>query len=130
MSQVLMAIKPQYVKQIVSGEKTVEYRKTRIQRNDVDCIVIYASSPVKKVIGEVELLDILEDTVDHIWDKTSQQGGCSKEAFYDYYKDKNKAVAYVLGQVTIYDEPKTLSDYHINYYPQSYVYLRSKSYDG
>ncbi|MCD7948833.1 MAG: ASCH domain-containing protein [Erysipelotrichaceae bacterium] len=123
MKQVLMSIKPQYVKQIIDGTKTIEYRKTRFHQN-VDSIIIYASSPIKKVIGEVELLDTLVDSPSKIWDQTYLHGGCTKDEFDAYYKGKDKAIAYVLGNVTLYDNPKTLVDYGIYYYPQSYVYLR------
>ncbi len=126
MSQVLMSIKPQYVQQIIDGTKTVEYRKVRFQRNDIDSIVIYVTAPVKKVIGEVELLNILEDNLDNIWKLTYLQGGCTKEEFDDYFSGKDIAIAYVLGKVSLYDHSKTLSDYSIHYYPQSYVYLRSE----
>lgn len=62
MCKVLMPIKPEYAEQILAGTKTFEYRKTRFKRNNVDAIVIYVTSPVMKVLGEVELLDTLEDS--------------------------------------------------------------------
>ena len=47
--------------------------------------------------------------------------GC--ESTWKYFEGKNKAVAYVLGKVMKYNQEKSLKDYNINYYPQSYVYL-------
>ena len=40
--------------QILNGTKTFEYRKNRFRRQNIDSIVIYATSPVMKVIGEVQ----------------------------------------------------------------------------
>ena len=40
-----------------------------------------------------------------------------------YFENKDTAFAYELGNVILYDIPKTLNDIGINYYPQSYVYL-------
>lgn len=123
MCKVLMPIKPKYAMQILSGDKTFEYRKSRFKRENVDSIIIYVTSPVMKILGEVELVDILEDSPINIWDKTFIQGGIEKNSFDSYFKGKSKAIAYVLGKAITYENEKTLKDYGINYYPQSYVYL-------
>lgn len=123
MCRVLMPIKPEYAIQILEGSKTFEYRKNRFKRTNVDAIVIYVTSPVMKVLGEVELIDTLEDSPMNIWKETSQNGGINKESYDKYFEGKNKAVAYVLGKVMKYNQEKSLKDYNINYYPQSYVYL-------
>ncbi len=123
MCKVLLPIKPKYAKEIFEGTKTVEYRKKKFKRNDVDKIVIYVTSPIKKVIGEVELLDIAVNTPLIIWDKTSQNGGIDKQSYDQYFKNHDLAVAYILGKTSIYSKSKSLKDLNINYYPQSYVYL-------
>ena len=53
---VLMSIKPKYVEKILSGEKKYEYRKTLLKK-DVESILVYSTSPVKKVVCEIKLLD-------------------------------------------------------------------------
>ncbi len=123
MCRVLMPIKPEYAIQILEGRKTFEYRKNKFKRTNVDVIVIYVTSPVMKVLGEVELIDTLEDSPMNIWKETSQSGGINKESYDKYFEGRNKAVAYVLGKVMKYSQEKSLKDYNINYYPQSYVYL-------
>ena len=69
MCKVLMSIKPKYAMQILNGTKTFEYRKNRFRRQNIDSIVIYATSPVMKVIGEVQLVGVLEDEPEIIWEK-------------------------------------------------------------
>jgi len=76
-----------------------------------------------KVVAEVEVLGIIEDNPDSIWDVTSEFAGISKRFFDSYYEGKHKAVAYHLGNVTEYKSPKPLIDYGINYAPQSFVYI-------
>ena len=49
---VLMSIKPKYVEKILSGEKKYEYRKTLLKK-DVESILVYSTSPVKKVYGNI-----------------------------------------------------------------------------
>lgn len=118
-----MPIKPKYAIQILDGTKTFEYRKKKFQRENVESIVIYVTSPVKKILGEVELIGTLEGSPEYIWNKTFQNGGINKESYDDYFYGKHKAVAYMLGEVKKYENEKMLQDFNINFYPQSYVYL-------
>ena len=124
-NKVLMPIKPKYANQILDGTKKFEYRKSKIRKNNVHSIIIYATAPVKKVIGEVEILDIIEDTPENIWNQTHEHGGIAKEDYDKYFKGKNIAVAYVLGKTKRYSKEKTLAKFDICYYPQSYVYVSS-----
>ena len=123
MCKVLMPIKPEYAMQILNGTKNFEYRKIKFKRKNVDSIVIYVTSPVMEILGEVELKGILEDSPEQIWKQTHNNGGISKLAYDSYFEGKNKAIAYMLGKVKKYEKALKLKDFHINYYPQSYVYL-------
>lgn len=122
MSQMLLSIKPQYVREILSGKKKYEFRKFRC-RDEIDTIIIYATSPIKKVVGEVALIQIIEGDVEHVWNQTSPYGGVLKEDYQEYYKARDVAIAYQLGEVTRYDKPKKLLDYGLTYAPQSYAYI-------
>lgn len=124
-NKVLMPIKPKYANQILDGAKKFEYRKSKIRKNNVHSIIIYATAPVKKVIGEVEILDIIEDTPENIWNQTHEHSGMTKEDYDKYFKDKDIAVAYVLGKAKRYTKEKSLAKFDICYYPQSYVYVIS-----
>jgi predicted transcriptional regulator len=123
MTKILMPINPKYVNLILSGAKRVEYRKIKPKRNNIDKMIIYSTSPVSKVVGEVEVLNILVDKPDEIWKLTQNYSGVSKTFYDDYYKNKEFAVAFMLGNVTIYDKAKNLKDIGINYIPQSFIYL-------
>lgn len=122
MSRMLLSIKPEYVDKIVAGKKKYEFRKFHC-REDVDTIVIYATAPVKQVVGEVSIIAVIEDDVDEVWKKTTPEGGITKKAFKEYYKDKQSAIAYQLGKVTQYAEPMTLSEIGLSYVPQSFAYI-------
>ena len=118
----LLSIKPEYVNKIVTGKKKYEYRKFHC-REDIDTIVIYATTPIKRVVGEAPVTSIIEGCVEEVWNKTFSSGGISKAAFEEYYKNKNTAVAYKLGEVITYDEPLELSDVGLSYVPQSFAYI-------
>ena len=122
MSKMLLSIKPEYVDKILAGQKKYEFRKFHC-REDVDTIVIYETAPIKKVIGEVALLDIIEGDVKYVWYKTQNFGGILEKDYEAYYKGRKVAVAYQLGKVTLYDEPMELKDLGLDYVPQSFAYI-------
>lgn len=122
MQKMLLSINPEHVKNIVSGKKKVEYRRVRCKR-DIDSIVIYSTSPEKKIIGEVEVKRVIEGTLEEIWNLTKDIGCISYDFFKKYYFGKNEAVAYELGTLELYPKPKELSEYGIKSAPQSYMYI-------
>ena len=68
--KVLLSIKPEFVEKIFAGTKKYEFRKSLFKRSDVKFVVIYASAPIKRVVGEFEIDDILSDDVNTIWERT------------------------------------------------------------
>ena len=122
MCTILLPIKPEYANKIINQTKLYEYRKN-ICKRDIDKIVIYSTSPVKKVIAEVEVKSIISNTPGKLWDETKQYAGISKTKYMKYFENKDIAFAYKLGKVIVYEQPKKLKDIGIDYYPQSYVYL-------
>lgn len=123
MCKILMPINPEYVDQILSGEKKYEYRKIKAKRNNIDKMIIYSTSPIMRVVAEVDIEDIIEDNPDVLWELTKRNSGITKDFYNKYFKNRDSAVAYKLGNVTIYDNPKKLEDIGINYVPQSFVYI-------
>lgn len=123
MSKILVPIKPEYVDEILIGRKKYEYRKTRPKRDNIDKMIIYSTHPIMKVVAEVEIKRILEGTPEEIWKLTKEYSGISKGFYNKYYRDKATAVAYELGEIIRYEEPKNLIDIGINYIPQSFVYI-------
>lgn len=119
----LLSINPEYVEKILDGTKKFEYRKRKCSRNNVDTIIIYATSPIKKVVGEVKIKDVLVDNPTEIWQITNQKSGITKEFFDSYYKNREIAVAYKLGKVTKYKKGKSLTEYGVMHAPQSFIYI-------
>ena len=123
MCRILMPINPEYVDKILDGRKKYEYRKIKAKRNNIDKMIIYSTSPIMKVVAEVDIKEILEENPEKLWEMTKNESGITKDFYNKYYKNKNTAIAYKLGKIRIYDKPKNLNDIGINYVPQSFVYL-------
>ena len=122
--KVLLSIKPEFAYKIFDGTKKYEFRKSIFKRTDVRKIIVYASAPIKKVIGEFTIEDILNDEVDLIWEQTYQHSGITRSFYRSYFENKEKAYAIKIGQTTRYERTKNLSDYNILVAPQSFVYLK------
>lgn len=121
--KIVISINPEYVKKIISGEKKYEYR-TKAAKQDVDKIIIYETTPVKKIVAEAEILDVLEMSPEDLWKETHKESGVSKKIFSQYFKDRKVAYAYKLGQITVYDTPFEISEFGLKNAPQSFVYLK------
>lgn len=123
MCKILMPINPEYVEKILSGDKKYEYRKIKAKRKNIDKMIIYSTSPVMKVVAEVEIEEILEESPKMLWEQTKEKSGITEEFYNKYYKNKDTAVAYKLGNIKVYKKQKRLNEIGINYVPQSFVYM-------
>jgi predicted transcriptional regulator len=128
MSKILMSIKPEYVDKIFSGEKKYEYRK-RMCKEKIDTIIVYSSSPIQKVVGELKIKQVLYDKKAIIWNTTYKHGGIKKIKYDKYYENCSYAVAYEIEKAILYDKQKDLKDFNVRTAPQSYVYITNKGVD-
>jgi len=122
MSEILLAIKPEYVAQIFNGAKRFEFR-TRIPTKPVSKIFIYCTYPVMAVVGEVEVKSIISLDPETLWKTTHAYAGISKEGFLKYFSGHKIAYAYELGRVIVYKKNKPLSENGVKSTPQSFVYI-------
>lgn len=124
---VLMSIKPKYVEGILNGSKHFEFRRAIFKQDLVDRVIIYASSPVKKVVAEFDVADIMADSPEFLWERCKDHSGIDKESFMRYFSDKEKGFSIVIKNLTIYKKPidpyKRLENFRP---PQSYMYLDNK----
>ena len=71
--------------------KRFEFRKS-IFKKEVKTIVVYASSPLQRVIGEFEVERILHLELDELWDITHKELAISENFFYKYFEDKKRGM--------------------------------------
>lgn len=120
--KILISINPKHVDNIIKGIKKYEYRKIAAKQ-DISSIIIYETTPIKRVVAEAEIIDILEFPPEELWEITKQESGISKKFFDQYFKNRDLAYAYKLGEIKVYDEPRLLIEFGIKVAPQSFVYL-------
>lgn len=121
--KVLMSIKPEFAWKIFDGSKRYEFRRMIFKQPSVKKVVVYASSPVQKVIGEFEIESILEYPPQELWDRTCEGAGISKDYFMAYFGNKDLGYAIRIKAAKRYSRPKCLkADFNLKP-PQSYLYL-------
>lgn len=122
MAIILLSIKPEYCSKIFDGTKKYEFRR-HLPAEKVEKIIIYATAPTKKVLGEVQVVDTISTKKSALWESTKKSAGIAREKFRKYFEGCACAHAYVLGAAKAYSEPKNLEDLGIKTPPQSFVYL-------
>lgn len=122
MSKILLSIKPEFADKIISGEKKFEYR-THIPIQAITSIVIYSTTPIGKIIGEVEVVDIISGAPSSLWEETKNYAGISRSRYREYFKGRKIAYAFKLGRVKSFEKEKNLKDYGVTKAPQSFIYL-------
>ena len=122
----LLSIKPEFVEEIIEGRKKFEYRKKLFKRSDISSIVVYATKPYGKVVGEFEIETILEENIDKLWSGTKHLSGISEEFFYEYFKDRDSGFAIQIKKFKEYKKHLELSEFDstIKTAPQSFCYIR------
>ncbi len=122
--KIILSIKPKYIKEIFKGNKLYEYRKS-IFKQDVDTVIMYASSPVCMVVGEFSIDKVLSDTPEHLWLMTKYSSGIDKPFFDAYFYKKERAYAIKIAEVKKYSRPCKLSALCPNSRPpQSFMYYK------
>ena len=122
--KILLSIKPIFANKIFDGEKKFEFRRTLFKNRNVNKVVVYASSPVQKVIGEFEIATILSEEVNSLWEKTKEFSGIEKSFYLDYFKGKSTAHAIGIKKAKLYKEAYDLGEKYGVHPPQSFLYLK------
>ena len=121
--KVLLSIKPEFAEKIFNGTKRYEFRRSLFKNPNVKTVVVYASSPVQRVIGEFEIDSILHSDTNLLWERTKDYAGISEEYFFDYFGDKSSGFAIKIKHTKLYEKSLSLQKEFNVKPPQSFMYL-------
>lgn len=122
--RLLLSIRPEFALKIFDGSKRYEYRRAIFKNYEANRVVVYASDPIRRVIGEFEIEDIIHDELQALWAKTKSHAGISKTRFYEYFTNKSKGYAIKVKSTRTYDAPLPLNSFMVSSPPQSFMYLK------
>jgi predicted transcriptional regulator len=118
-----LPIKPEYMAEIISGKKRYEFRRRPISA-EVERIILYSTSPVKRIIGIAQVSGVEQDSPTATWAKTKHKAGISYAAYCGYFAGAQNAVAIKLTDVRLFKNPVSPQDIVPNFVvPQSFRYV-------
>ncbi|WP_068688965.1 ASCH domain-containing protein [Culturomica massiliensis] len=127
LTSVILSIKPEYAKAIMSGKKRVEFRR-KIFKRPVNKVYVYSSSPVKKIIGFFIIDSIIEDSPLRLWAQFKEIGGINEKDFFNYFNEVEKGFSILIKEYKKFGRGIDPADFFENFCaPQSYIYLEENS---
>lgn len=122
--KILLSIHPKFVEKILTGEKRFEFRKT-LPTKDVESVIIYATKPVGKVVAEFKVKSIHSKLPEQLWLETKDYAGIDEDFFFQYFKNREIAHAFEVGELTVFEQPKELKEFvPSGVPPQSFCYIK------
>lgn len=122
--KVILSIKPEFAYKIFDGSKKFEFRRIIFKDTSIQNIVVYASAPISKVIGEFEIETIIHNNLTKLWDETKDASGISKDYYLNYFNGKDSGYAIKIKKTRRYRKQLCISEDFGMKPPQSFAYLR------
>jgi predicted transcriptional regulator len=120
---ILISINPIHIEKIFNGTKKYEFRKHDFTKQ-LNKALIYSTKPTGQIVGYFTIQQVLKGTPAEIWERCKEFAGSSREAFFTYFKDKNKAYALEIIEPLRYPNPIEPSGMIEGFKaPQSFMYI-------
>ena len=141
MTSIILSIKPKYADLILEGKKTIEIRKTypRNLTQSTDKIHLYATAPIKKVIGDVQchgsvVTNPSKFIVASLLHGNSEPIRMVEEQAQLTYKEMQKYAGGLHGNIWVwklynpqrFPTPMPLEHWGISRPPQSFCYVKDE----
>jgi predicted transcriptional regulator len=85
--------------------------------------VVYASSPVSKVVGEFEIDEVLHEEIETLWEATKSYSGITRDFFFAYFSSRESGYAIKIKSFELYEDPMDLQSVYGSNPPQSFAYV-------
>ncbi len=123
LTSIILPIDLVYANAILSGTKTVEFRRNKFM-HPVDRILLYCAFPIQQIIGSFQVGKIVEDTPENLWLQFNRVGGIVQAYFFEYFKNSETGFAIEVESYEKFEEGINLADYFDNFCAaKTYLYL-------
>jgi predicted transcriptional regulator len=126
-----LSVRPRFAQLILSGKKSVELRRVRPNVQAGDLILLYASSPIRELLGVCTVAGVEVAPAHALWKKHGGQTGVRRAEFDSYFAGCVRAVAISLADVQRVTKPRTLEELRDRLPgfvpPQSFSYISYES---
>lgn len=124
---VLLSVRPPHVERLLSGAKTVEFRRRPWRVPEGATVLLYGSKDQRAIVGSLIVESTAVGSPSAMWASHGARSGLTRREYRDYFAGATVAVAIDVGRVRQLDEPLTLGElrrrsptFHV---PQSYRFM-------
>ena len=124
---VLLSVRSPHVERLLSGTKTVEFRRRPWTVPDGATVLLYGSRGHRAIVGSVIVESTAVGPPSAMWASNGARSGLTRREYREYFAGAAVAVAINVGRVRQLDEPLTLAElrrrsptFHV---PQSYRFM-------
>lgn len=122
--KIILSIKPEFAEKIFEGTKSFEFRRSIFKKNrDVKTVIVYASAPISKIIGEFDIDSVIHSDILSLWEKTKSSAGITKEYYLEYFEGKELGFALKIKGTRLYESYKDIQQEFGVKPPRSFVYV-------
>jgi predicted transcriptional regulator len=124
---VLLSVRSPHVERLLSGTKTVEFRRRSWKVPDGATVLLYESRDRRAIVGSLIVEATAVGSRSAIWASYGSRSGLTRREYREYFAGAPIAVAISVSRVRQLDEPLTLDElrrrsptFHV---PQSYRFM-------
>ena len=131
---IMLSIKPNFVSQIFTGQKTVELRRIRPKKISADTIIlVYTSSPIKTLASAFSIKKIIEIPVDELWEKVKDKSGIKIDEYTKYFEGATHGIGIFIDKIFPLPNPVKLAEMRqlLTQFspPQSFRYVSTNEFN-
>lgn len=120
---IVISIKHKFAEKIYSGEKTMELRKFPPRVPYGTRCFIYEPLPVGRITGYFDFGGVIQAVPDYLWATYRHLMGIEANEYFEYFKGRSWATAWIVTNVCKYYAPCFLDEYDLERAPQSYCFI-------
>jgi predicted transcriptional regulator len=105
-----ISLRPRFAELLLEGSKTVELRRVQPAVARGARVLLYASSPVRALVGVAVIQEVHVATREQIWQLHGARTGITREEYEQYFSEASIAVAITLAEVRRLPKPVTLAE--------------------
>jgi len=106
----VMSLRPEYADLVLSGKKTVEFRRRFSAEHAGAKIVFYVTSPVRQFLFAAVIAGVDGLPKADLWSKYRRDGGVSKDTFDSYFAGVPQGFALSLDNIEMLQNTMSLED--------------------
>ena len=109
-SVVLLSVRSPHVERLLSGEKTVEFRRRPWRVPDGATVLLYGSRERRAIVGSLTVESTAVGSPSAMWVSHGARSGLTRREYREYFAGATVAMAINVGRVRQLVEPLTLTE--------------------